>query len=343
MKKRIQTLALAFVALTTTAGAEDLVNLRMSTRLDYQQEYVDGDKVNDNSGFKGKYLNVLLDGTIADGFSYSFKHRLNKMHSSSSFFDATDWVTLTYTYKNWSFSGGKQVVAVGGFEYDAAPIDIYFASEYWNNIACYQIGGSVAYTTDDSKHRFLFQLCESPFRKNEANINNKEMFAYNLMWYGNIAGKYDTMWSVNMMEYLPGKFINYITLGNQFRDGGLTINLDFMNRAVRAKDILFKDFSIMCKVNYAVSPKLNVFGKVTYDYNDTDTPGDWCVTPGTDIERLGGGVEFFPLKNSKDVRLHLNYCYSHGSNGSATGVLQDRQHIVDFGLTWRINIFKKSR
>lgn len=34
-----------------------------------------------------------------------------------------------------------------------------------------------------------------------------------------------------MMEYLPGRFINYISLGNKFTFDKVALELDVMNRA----------------------------------------------------------------------------------------------------------------
>ena len=168
---------------------------------------------------------------------------------NSTFFDATDWLTMTYKYKNWSVSAGKQVVAIGGYEYDRPPIDIYFASEYWNNIACYQIGVSGAYTTTDGKDQVLFQFCESPFRKKSTNVLNEEMFAYNLMWYGN-HGFFNSMYSLNFIEYLPGKFINYIALGNRFSFGKFALELDIMNRAMSGAAFWANDFSVIGELSW---------------------------------------------------------------------------------------------
>ena len=61
-----------------SAQDNELVTLRIEARLDYTQEYVQGEKINDNSGFKGKYLNIRMDGTVAEGLTYSYRQRLNK-------------------------------------------------------------------------------------------------------------------------------------------------------------------------------------------------------------------------------------------------------------------------
>jgi hypothetical protein len=335
MKKHFLSVLLALMTFSVYAQNNELLTLRIEARLDYMQEYVDGNKINNNSGFKGKYLNIRMDGNLAEGLSYSYRQRLNKPNVNATFFDATDWLTLTYKFNNWSVSAGKQVVAIGGYEYDKAPIDLYFCSEYWNNIACYQMGVSGSYTTTAGKDQILFQFCESPFRKNPSNLSNKEMFAYNLMWYGN-HGFFSSMYSINFMEYLPGKYINYIALGNRFTFGKFALELDIMNRAMSGSDFLFNDYSIMGELSWNPIDRLNVFVRASYDRNKTVT-GDLCVAPGTDLVRAGAGVEFFPLKNYKNLRLHLNCCYTDGDSPSTT-VLRPEQTIVDAGLTWYMNL-----
>lgn len=337
MKHTVLTLLLVIFTVAANAQDSGLLTLRLETRVDYLQEYIQDTKINTNSGFKGKYLNIRMDGTITDGLTYSYRQRLNKPNKDASFFDATDWMTVTYTKGNWSASTGKQVVGIGGFEYDGAPIDLYFCSEYWNNIPCYKIGISGAYTTDDMNDKFLLQVCESPFRNYAINPDYKEMFAYNAMWYGS-HGLFSSIWSVNMIEYLPGRFINYIALGNKFTFNDFTLDLDIMNRAVSAREFLGRDMSVIGKLQWSPSPCINIFAKVTHDFNDSDEIGDWCVLPGTSITRVGGGIEYFPVKSSRNFRLHLNCCHTTGVHSSASGALQPHQTIVDAGVTWFMNL-----
>lgn len=332
---------LALTASCLHAQESGLLTLRIEARLDYMQEYLSADKNDGNSGFKGRYLNIRMDGNLAEGFSYSYRQRLNKPNANASFFDATDWLTISYNYRNWGLSAGKQVVAIGGYEYDRAPIDLYFCSEYWNNIACYQLGVSGTYTTDEGKDKFLLQFCQSPFRTNALNADNKEMFSYNLMWYGS-HGIFSSMYSVNMIEWLPGRFINYVVLGNRFDFGRFALELDYMNRAVSARDFFGRDFSVMSELSWRPIDRLNVFVRATYDLNNTGETGDLCVTSGTDIFRVGGGIEFYPLKESRNLRLHLNCCYTDGMS-PASAVLKPRQTIADAGITWHMNMLNIKR
>ena len=334
MKKIICSLFLLVSSLCATAQENKAINLLFETRLDYQREYLDGDAVKANSGFRGKYLNLMLFGTINEHWSYSYRQRLNKAHADQSFFDATDWIHITYRLnKNWAFNGGKQVVGIGGYEYDRAPIDLYFCSEYWNNIPCYQFGVSTTYTTNSGKDSFMAQFCESPF-----NFKNEDLYAYNLMWYGT-HGWYNSMWSVNAQEYAPGKFIYYLALGNEFRFGDATLLLDFMNRATDGHAFFFKDFSVMGELSYTIGKKFNVFGRMSYDVNKTHSTGDMCVMPGTELTRLGAGVEFYPLpEGNRNLRFHLAACHSFGKNGNPEGTMQDEQTFADMGVKLKLDI-----
>ncbi len=309
-----------------------VLNLGIEARADYQREYIDGTAIKDNCGFKGKYLNIRIDGRLNEKFSYSYRQRLNRAHKDESFFDATDWLYIKYhATENWAFSAGKQVVAIGGYEYDRAPIDLYFCSEYWNNVPCYQLGVDATFTFNDGNDKLLAQLCQSPF-----DTETDDMYAFNLMWYGS-HGWFNTMYSVNMIEYLPGEFINYIALGNKFNMGDFSLEFDFMNRAVRNQTFLLKDFSLMGELSYTPSDKVNIFAKATYDVNNSDKPGDYCVLPGTEVTRVGAGIEYYPMAD-KSVRLHAAFCQTFGSERKAGVALLPEQSIASVGLKWKMDI-----
>ena len=342
---------LAMLASTMMLWAQkDIVDLKIEVRADYQREYMDGESIEENCGFRGKYLNMAISGNINDHFSYSWRQRFNKMigPEGSSFFDATDWAWLAYNIKDFEISAGKQVVGIGGYEYDRAPIDLYFCSEFWNNVACYQFGVSGAYSFNEGKDKLMFQFCQSPFRNHESawnpadkngKVRNLDMYAYNLMWYGN-HGIFSSIYSVNMMEYAPGRFINYISLGNKFTFNRVSLELDFMNRATSHQTFFFKDMSIIGELSWKPIDCLNVFGKVSYDVNNTDN-NDYYVMPGTDMTRLGCGVEYFPLRNGRhDIRLHANYCHTFGKNGNTESVLGDNHSMFDLGVTWKFDVLK---
>lgn len=312
---------------------EKLLNLRLETRLDWQGNWDDGDLQKDYSGFAGKFLNIRLDGNITPNLSYSWRQRLNKMHKDTSFFDATDWIYLNWDIDRWSFAGGKQVVAIGGWEYDRAPIDLYGCSVFWNNIPCYDIGASVQYHFSGSD-ALKFQFCQSPFYTSD----NRNMYAYNVMWNGS-HGIFTPIYSLNFIEYIPGEFMNYIALGNKFDVDKVSLELDVMNRTPTACWKAFKDMSVMAEVQYRPTGKWNIFGKFTYDVNKSGSYADVTVQEGTELKMAGAGVEFFPFKNSKHtLAFHANVFYSWGHNANSADLMQNKTLNAAIGVKWCMNL-----
>ena len=321
--------------LSAFAQQKSTVDISAETRMGYHHDEVDGKKNDSSTGIKGDYLNLKINGTIDEHFSYSWRQRFNKKISDSHYFDATDWIYITYAAnQNWSLSAGKQVVLIGGYEYGAAPVDVFMASEYWQNIPCYQFGGSVTYTTKSGNDKFTAQLCESPFRTDKDN----DLMAYNLFWTGN-HGPWSTLWSANMIAYAPGKYISYIALGNKITTGNLCLELDLMNRATDNQAFLFRDCSVIGKLMWQCTPQLELYTKASYDVNRTHHGGDLCVMPGTELTSLGGGVEYCPIKNNKHtVRLHACASYTTGTNSNPSGTLVDKYFYLNAGVTWKFHI-----
>lgn len=331
IRKRLFSLLLIFGAFS--AQAQEWINIGLSVRADYQYDWNHDDAV--DTGFRGKYLNLDVSGMIDDNFSYALRQRLNKAPTSDNPFNATDWVYLTYTHSNWTISAGKQVYEMGGYEYYNAPIDIYYASLFWNNIACYQFGVSGSYTTDNGKHTLLAQITQSPYAGNSAN-----WYGYNLLWQGDF-GFFQTRYSVNFAEYTDGEFVNHIILGNRLNFGKAFAELDLYHRACLGDYSLFKNFSIVGKLVYDVSDRVSLFAKATYDKNREGSAYDMGIFPDTEFVRFGGGVEFFPIKGKRNVRLHLNTYYSHGDNPHPTNPIRPNGLITDVGLTWKVSLLKR--
>lgn len=123
-------------------GRDDpTISIKIDTRFDgevttFGKDDLTGVAPDTKSGFIGQYLKILVDGKINEKFSYSFRHRLYVDHNDpKSFFNATDWANVTYSPNDiFSLTAGKQMICIGTIEYDYAPIDVYFASDFWNHV-----------------------------------------------------------------------------------------------------------------------------------------------------------------------------------------------------------------
>lgn len=329
----------ALLTLPALAQEDEIMKAALEVRGDYHHSLLDGWELGEHTQFTGEFINLKLDGKIAPKFSYSIRHRINKTQTNSNFFDATDWIYLTYSpNQQWDFSAGKQVVAVGGYEYDYSPIDVYQYSEYANHVECYEFGLTAKYNFKNGRDHLVAQVTQSPFRAFADN-----MYAYHLMWRGN-HGMYSTLWSVNMMEYRPGKFVNHIALGNRFDFcPNAYLLLDYTNRYAGGYDAsFFGDFTLTSELHVRPIKALKIFAKYAYEHND-DNAGDDELAAGTNLNTIGGGIEYFPLGGKDKLRLHAAVFHTWGTNTHTAPCLYDGMTNVSIGLTWRADLLHWKR
>ena len=286
-----------------------------------------------HNGYKGfdfgnTSLYTFLEGSVGD-FSYSMSNHWlsNDWESSKALYnnafrsddvDFIDWLTLSYSVGQFTFTLGKDMLSIGTWELDYYDVDVHtsLVSPLWHKLAIYQWGGNVEYTTKDESTTLRFQFGTSPF--GERPFASK-LFTYSLYWTGEY-GYFSPIWSVNFMENEPGKFVNIIALGNAFSMGDFTLELDYMNRATSVKNFFNQEFSISAQLLYNHNDKIEVFAKGGYEnFNNSDIFGyeeeGWFIpTDGLATPRywyVGGGVHYFPLKESRDLRLQAVAAYNN--------------------------------
>lgn len=324
---------------------EESVDYVPAISLDARFGY-DGIVSGKSAGFGGDGLFLNIDGKISKRFSYSLCQRLfESAGDDSSVFGATDILTLSYEVGNWAFTAGKDYVILGNWEYDAYDLDAYFDMNtmFYNNFDGRRWGVTAAWTNNSETSTFLLQVANSPYSE-EPKVSN--LYSYALGWQG-AWDWYESYWTVNMWECSRGSFVKNIALGNIFYFGDFSLTADFMMRAVEL-DELTDNLSLTLQPAYEICDKVRIFGKFgwekdsSYMLPDEDLSFDdllaenqesttlmpLYIFPDKDYLFYGAGVEYFPIKNNKNVRLHAvwssnNYTERHG---------------INIGLTWKFDV-----
>ena len=287
-------------------------------------------------GFGGDGLLLNIDGKIGKHFSYSLNHKLSApVGEDSSVFDATNWLTLSYDVGNFTFTAGKDALAVGSFEYDAYELDCYYemGSMFNYNLNCWLWGASAMWTNNSETTSFALQVLNSPFTFAPREDN---LYSYNLAWYG-AWDWYESIWSVNLMEYAPGEFVKMVALGNMFYAGNFSMMVDLMARGNDWSDSLDQDYTLAFQPAYNFGESVRLFGKLGVEHLSDDVEYDfWGEYPaledkiaaneenpyvmpaylvgGKEYVYYGAGVEYFPLKENKSIRLHAAWASNNYTN-----------------------------
>jgi hypothetical protein len=330
---------------TTEDGEEWIPSISLDSRFGYNHT-IGGDAA--GIGGDGLYLNI--DGKISKHFSYSLCQKFfAAIGEDQSVFENTDWMTLSYNVGGFTLSAGKDVLMLGSFEYDAYDIDSYFDmnSMFYNSFSSYQWGAKAMWTNKSESTSFAFQVTTSPFAYAPREEN---LYSYNLGWYG-AWDCYESIWSVNLMEYTPGKFTKVVALGNMFYVGDLSLGLDCIVRGAKFSSLGKDEVTLSFMPSYEIGGKVRLFGKAGWERSSADLPYDlWgeylssddmmaandeCMStlpaflPANQCYWFyGAGVEYFPIKDSRDVRLHAIW-----ASNSYTA-----RHTINVGVTWKFDV-----
>lgn len=299
-----------------------VLRIGLEARVDF--DYLNLSEAKDEAGFHGRYLNLAVNGNILPELSYHWRQRLNKFgEMKNDVFGATDWIYLDYSPTDrWTVSAGKMVVDVGGYEYDRAPIDVFFGTLYWQNIACYQFGVAGRYDFTGNNHSLTFQFSNSPYAGRLGDKN----FGYSLMWRGKIR-RFSALWSVNAFQYGNGYLCGNIALGNRFDFGACALEVDFHNRHSRHQKFWLGDFLALGRLNWTINRHFDIFAKGGYEKYRPELGERYTVCRPL----YGVGMEYYPLRRSRDLRIHAvtDVRYTIESQRTVEAMV---------GVTWRMDI-----
>lgn len=371
MKTNKLSLTLAFVVLCFSAtklfAQTDFkpifskVRLEARADFDYFSQYnvVDGmaETPWNPYGFHGRYFNLVMGGQINDKFSYYFRQRIVAKNGTVSLYDNTDFLYVNYqATKNWQVRLGKDALAVGGFEYDASPIDVLFSTEYWDNFYCFQLGASVGYKSNDGNHLLMAQVANSPYvHFGATNLGSEEawksgLLSYNLYWNGNF-GHLKVLHSVSLFERPDHGYLGYIALGHKLVYDNWDIYVDLMHHSLGAED-WGNNFAVVSCANFDIAKGFSAFVKGAYEQNKSDEalPSynaalgcyDILVEAGHSYATYGLGVEYTP-ESCSDVKLHCFVADKMAMYEADNKSVETHAWQLNLGVTWYMDINKMAR
>ena len=276
-------------------------------------------------------LYTLFEGSASEHFSWTLA---NHWFSGNSFLgpnadawemfrglgysDSNNFIDMLYAdlkFGGWTFSLGKQCITTGGHEYDDWDWEVHtnMASPLWNDLACYQWGGTVAWTTPSEMTTFSLQMVSSPFGERPFASG---LFTYSFQWSGEY-GWYSPLWSVSAFARHAAEtssarrdYSFLVSLGNQFTFGDWTISLDWSN--IAGLDYYYEDFLkgniFHGLVSFAPSDRwdFSLRGNFVHVNNKKFTHDYDVLGPQVSYWDLGAVAHFYPLRDSKDLRLHAS-------------------------------------
>ena len=281
--------------------------------------------------YNGKYDEVtlgnsslysLFEGNISENLSFSVcNHWLsdepkslyqNTWHSDDSSW--CDWANLTYSFGNFYITAGKDMITMGGFEFDQYDFDVHPAlcSSIWNNFSCYQWGGKFGFMNEDETQGVSLQLTSSPY---SIRPFDSGLMAYSLQYSGSL-GPLSLLYSTNLIGSAKGEYEWMFTLGHQIEAGDFTFGIDASNKVSDEFAILRDGFSGYATAVYNPSDNWEFLLRGGIDHASKDIMERSCdvifVYEKYDSYTFGGAAHWFPLRDSQNLRIHAAAAYNTG-------------------------------
>ena len=291
------------------------VGLSIIPRLDLSPEFSGGETT---FTLGNSSIYTLFEGNITENLSFSVANHWLGLYATDDLFADTkdlykntwrsdsnnwvDWINLTYTLGDLSFTLGKDVITTGGFEMDAYDWEAHpwMCSSLWNNLPVYQWGAKLGYSIGED-NEITFQWTTSPY--GEKPFSSK-LFNYSLGWNGSLFERLETIWSVTAIQRDSDDFLPVISLGQRFdAGGGVGIGLDLFNVVGDELNLLSKGFTILPSVSWDINDNFSLAANFIAEINKDADASNYIY---------GIAGHWYPLKDSKDLRIHATAGYHSG-------------------------------
>jgi len=269
-----------------------------------------------SDGWAGGAFNDAIGTPTADLYSLHLPFK----GVEASDWNFLDWAYVTFAPGDFSFTLGKQMLLVGGWEFDDYDFDVnpLNASLFWNSFRCYQWGAAIAWDFSESS-AITLQAAASPYN---------EPVSFAAQWDGTY-GPYSMKWSaMGYRNYWDHNWNALFCLGNRLELGDFTLTLDYFNRCGDPESIVsaVKGHTLNGSVLWAASDEWELGCKASYNLADDHSLSTIDLFDGLGLPAFydkeshviaGATASWCP---ADDVRIQANAGYSDGLGFALLGV-----------------------
>ena len=317
-----------------------------------------------------------LEGTFGRNreFYYHFRQSFNANFRSNTFdnlLESIDYAYMTWTPRqHFSLTFGKQVFALGGQEFWAAPVYVVQFSDIGGSLPCYQMGVMSTWHITPTQDLALQVSNIRGFWDDEfyhgglpdGVESSRAPFLYTLNWNGSfLDDALEFRWSASYGTQAVNRDVWIFAMGQSYRreKWGVYLDLIYSRQGLDINGVLSSsaptgpdgDYRTLEDVNYMsaiaylhlfLSPSFSMYFKGSREYGGFYRPyGD---VPAGMLRASWNGqacLEYMPTR-SRDFRFFLHYNFYDArptGGGHLLGVASRQEHRVKLGIIYIMTIF----
>ena len=328
----------------------------------------------DEFSFKTNRVRLEILGKLNDQLSYHFRQSFNRYHNPNAVDNLP--ASIEYAYMKWKkedkieIIGGKQFVALSGYEGYVNGIKVREFSEFNNNIEIFQTGLSGIYYFSPEQ----FVILQAA---NLRAAQDKDVLRYGLpqgfapakapilttaSWHGMFADKaIYLMYSASVGQVAQGKNIYYLTCGNIYEKGPILAYLDvlysrsavdiqqrvtflqgpgFIGAPATAQNTEYLTF--IANFDYKLSPKWNAYIKGAYETAGVyEANGNFQKGHYMTSWNAQACLEWFPFSEEKGFKVFAHYVYKGhqlAENANALKAVMPHTQRASLGIQYIIPV-----
>ena len=204
-----------------------------------------------------------------------------------------DWAYLRYDADSWFATVGKDILYMGGMEFDEYDFDVHpiMLSSLWNNFSCYQWQAAAGWQNETTA--LSFQVSTSPYGEHPFSSG---IYNFGAKWAGEY-GSFSNIWSFMLVGEGEGKYYPLLTLGQKYELGDVTLGLDYWNAVCSEELLLLNGHTAFLTALWAPAEQFEILVRGGYESVNEKALRD-------EFNSFRGGIAFhwFPVEN---LRIHL--------------------------------------
>lgn len=212
----------------------EAISVYFNTHLSFQDRF-NGDDA--GASFVGRQLRFEMLGNITKHWGYRFRYRLNRpsVQQSDNFTNNIDFMMIRYKFNDrFELMGGKEGVALGGYQYDDNPIQVLEFCDWLTGIDGFHLGvqGSYKMTKD---HTMILSLHNANNdRTNDYYFEDQTIkssyfpLGATACWVGSFfGGKLQTLWSYTLLSEVQNNLSHLVMTGTKLNMKKWQLILDY--------------------------------------------------------------------------------------------------------------------
>lgn len=350
----------------------DKSDMELQLRGSFGMRLPEGGKA--TSGFRMDNFRMNIEGTAGKDIHYRFRQNFASSFEHNTLENLVESINYAYiTYKPFntvSFTAGKNVFALGGHEFWAAPVNVIEFSDFGSSLSAYQLGVSVNWDITENQELILQMSNINGVGDDkryfgglpEGVSSSGAPFLYTLDWNGAFGedGTLELRYSASYGQQAKGHDISILTLGNSYkrRTWGAYLDLAYSRQGLDASGLIseyakFGDarprtlrnteyFSAVAYVHFFVSPSFQAFlkgvGETGGLYKDDGNVSRGLYRHNWNAQAC---LQYMPTKDS-DFRIFAHYSYYNRqatSLGREIGLTAVSRHAITAGIIYIMRIF----